>query len=136
MSFYTLNAFACSIESSNEFLNEELTTYTPYLITYHEDTGNFIYSDPWLDLEKSTNNNLSNEQSQVFEIEDSNKDNELLPTNFVVEEEIVSSTHIEQRETVERFDDHKHQEEQEVSDQAPISKTNKQKILTFYVKFE
>jgi hypothetical protein len=117
-SFYDENANSCSIEASNEFRNEEMISYTPYLITYQEDTGSFTYSDPWLDLEKSNNNSISNEihvneQSQV-----ETKDNELSP-NFVAENEI-SSTHITQNDTVERIDEHKQQEEQKVSGQLPV----------------
>lgn len=43
------------IESSNEYRYEELNSYSPYLIEYHEETRSFTYTDPWVELENSQN---------------------------------------------------------------------------------
>lgn len=51
------------IESSNEYRNEELNSYSPYLIEYHEDTRSFTYTDPWIELEN--NQNTESEHNHV-----------------------------------------------------------------------
>lgn len=121
MSFCDVNTYTmCSIEASNEFRNEEMTSYTPYLITYQEETGNFIYSDPWIDLSQNENN-LSNENESQVVVEDNE-----LSSNSQMAEEDKCSTHFEheQRDTVESEMDEQTQEP-EVSAQLLLPQPSK-----------
>lgn len=53
------------IESSNEYRYEELNSYSPYLIEYHEETRSFTYNDPWVELENSHNTANDHNRDEV-----------------------------------------------------------------------
>lgn len=53
------------IESSNEYQYEELNSYSPYLIEYHEETKSFTYTDPWIELENENSKQTSNDHEST-----------------------------------------------------------------------
>lgn len=50
-------------DQQREDQQNDLRTYDPYLISYHEDTNTFTYNDPWVEVkhEDISSNNYNNE---------------------------------------------------------------------------
>lgn len=43
--------------------DDRMRSYDPYLISYHQDTNSFTYSDPWVDIGKNNSNDNNNDKN-------------------------------------------------------------------------